>query len=303
MTRSGTGPSSASGCASHSPLLEPDAERAEAPLLQLRSASASDTVSVSGYQRSARSQSRWPPPAADDGDLAAAVQDVEHHGHVARAPPAVRRATRRPSGPPARARAAARARSSSRRTWRRNLRFSARNSRLRRSHAYWPRRRLAIRAADQRQVLDRPDERVPLEELRAPPTAAGRARPGRSRRRAGSRGRDAAAARPSRSVDLEAAEPAHGVEHAGRAAVEQPGRGRRCAAPPRARRPSPPHLARARRRARAGRVPGRAHRRARPTRRTPRSRWKALHDEPPSARSAFRSARPTIRSPPRNGST
>ena len=47
-----------------------------------RSASRSDIVSTSGYQRSARSHSRCFPCAPDDRDDAAAVEDLEHERHA-----------------------------------------------------------------------------------------------------------------------------------------------------------------------------------------------------------------------------
>ena len=83
--------------------------------------------------------------------------------------------------------------------------------------------------------------------------------------------------------------------HAGRRAVEQL---RADGDPPRLLERDEPHrrLARARSCAPAGRAPGRARRRARPTARTPSSRWNALTTSRPSARSDLRSTRPTIRS-------
>ena len=52
-----------------------------------------------------------------------------------------------------------------------------------------------------------------------------------------------------------------------------------------------------------GRARGRTRRRARPSRRTPSSRWKALTTSAPAARSDLRSARPTTRSRQRSGRT
>ena len=72
----------------------------------------------------------------------------------------------------------------------------------------------------ERQRLDRPDVRVPLEELLLDPTAGGRARRRRTGR-VGSRARAAAAARRWRSGRSAGSRAAHRVEDARRRAVEE----------------------------------------------------------------------------------
>ena len=155
--------------------------------------------------------------------------------------------------------------------------------------------------AHERQVLDRVDERVPLEEralLPEQPVELGAV---------------VAGAEPAEEdevlrpldrlddVDLEEAEPADGLEHARRRAVE---RLRAHRDPPRLldadlhlTTSSSPIVRASRSSARSSASS------SAPEARTPSSRWKARDDEPPSFRSDFRSARPTIRSPRRKGRT
>ena len=86
----GTGPSSASGCATSRPRSQPHAERAEAllvvepPRLRERRASRSR-----GYQRSARSQTRCLPCRPTTATWPRACEELEHEAHLALAPPAV----------------------------------------------------------------------------------------------------------------------------------------------------------------------------------------------------------------------
>ena len=93
MTRSPTGASLTSGCACHPSFSSLTPRARNRCAASRRSASRSGTVSVAGYQRSARSQSRWPAPAADDGDLAVDVEGLQHAADVPAAVPAMLVAT------------------------------------------------------------------------------------------------------------------------------------------------------------------------------------------------------------------
>ena len=135
-----------------------------------------------------------PAAPADDRDLAVEVQQLEQLPDVPGAVPAVVAAALAPNGPRARARAAARAARAR----------AARSAGTRRSRAGTPARAAArrsastrrcsrIRAAQHRQRLDRPEERVPLDQRPLDPEqpvelARGRTRRGGSRAR-GARGR------------------------------------------------------------------------------------------------------------------
>ena len=126
-------------------LRDPDAEGAEAQLLELALGLFVGEPSVSGYQRSARSQSRWfdrrptiatSPRPCRISSITATLR-VPHQPSDDQPPTEWSASSRESSGPFA---------SSSFRTCRWNFRFAARNSRLRRSQAYLPRFGLAIRA-------------------------------------------------------------------------------------------------------------------------------------------------------------
>ena len=143
----------------------------------IRSASRSGTVSVSGYQRSARSQSRWPLRRPDDGDDAprcrgsssmSATWRLPHQGCGSRGVAECCASSRESSGPRARAPAGGGACSAA---------FAFRNSLPRRSWACFA-PRAAHPRADERQVLDRPDEGVATRRASSPSRAAGRARRG-----------------------------------------------------------------------------------------------------------------------------
>ena len=196
-----------------------------------RSASASGTVSVSGYQRSARSQSRWPPRRPTIATTPRPCRISSMIATLRAAVPAVRLALQAPSDPRARVRAAGRGARARGAHSGGTPRSSFRNSLPRRSHAYLSRRR-AHACAHERQRLDRPDVRVPLEELALDPEQPlelGR----RRTHRAGSRARAAAAARRSRSgrsAGSRAGGPCRGsCVRSRRAAARAP----RCAAPAR----------------------------------------------------------------------
>ena len=155
--------------------------------------------------------------------------------------------------------------------------------------------------ADEREILDRVDEGVPLEEGALPPEepvelGAVVTGPEPAEEHQVLRRRDR-----GDHVDLEEAESADRREHALCAPVER----LRADCDPagllgadlhRATSSSP--IVRASRRSARSSASSRA-----PDARTPCSRWKALTTSRPSARSDLRSARPTIRSPRRNGST
>ena len=155
--------------------------------------------------------------------------------------------------------------------------------------------------AHERQVLDRIDERVPLEErallpeqpVELDPVVAGPEPAEEDEVLRPLDGLD--------DVDLEKAEPAHGLEHAGRGPVERlrPYR-------------DPPSLLEGHVHlttssspiVRASRSSARSSASSSaPEERTPSSRWNARTTSRPSFRSDFRSARPTIRSPRRKGRT
>ena len=277
-----------------------DAERAEAQLLEL--------ALGLGRPRAPRSRDtsapRGPRAAGSPGgrrrDLAEAMQDLEHHRHVAVAPPAVRRPSGRPSGRPARARAAGRSPRAP--AGRAPAELPVRGQEF--AAAPLPRVLAAVPPRHARRGspagLDRPDERVPLEELPLLPQQPVEL------------GRVEAAAEPAPEneplrrrdrrdrVELQAAEPARRSRARRSRCRRAPGRGRdapRLLAP--AFSAAPP---RARSSARAARAHGRAISSAAEAR-TPLSRWKALTTRAPSRRSDFRSARPTIRSRQRKGST
>ena len=154
---------------------------------------------------------------------------------------------------------------------------------------------------EEREILDRPDVRVPLEELLLVPEQpielgdVVRAEPAPEDellRRRDRRDR----------VDLEEAEPADRVEDGRRRAVEELSADRD---PPRLLRRDEPHRSDPLEPDRATQPIERALEGVveRAERRTPRSRWNALTTSVPSRRSDLRSARPTIRSRQRSGST
>ena len=197
------------GCASSRPRssLTPSARKRFSSKTRL--ASRQGTVSVSGYQRSARSQTRCFPRRPATATSPRDVQHAEHQSHLPLAPPPVRLALRR-----------------------RVIRDLAREQRARAAPARGGRSggseafsfRNAINAQverpvaaahprpQKRQILGRPDERVPFDELSLLPDQPVElfavVRPEPAPEHEVLRRRD----RRDR-VDLEEPEPAHGVEH------------------------------------------------------------------------------------------
>ena len=155
--------------------------------------------------------------------------------------------------------------------------------------------------ANERQVLDRVDERVPLEERALLPQQPVELRAVVARAQPAEEDEVLRALDGLDDVDLEETEPAHGREHVRRGAVEslRPHGDAPCLlGADLHRRTSSSSIERANR----SRARSSASSRA-PDFRTPSSRWKARTTRRPSFRSDLRSARPTIWSPRRNGST
>ena len=280
-------------------LLEAHALRAEAacPRRSL-SPPRHGIVSVSGYQRSARSQSALLAAAADDGDLAAGVQHAEHQPHLPLAPPAVRLASGRLVVLDlAREQRAALLELAQHVAAVRGVLLQVRRSAGGRGGG-----RCAACARGGAAGPRRARGRRSTRRASAPPRAGGRARPGRSGRRAGSRARGAVAARRSRSGR------AAGSRGAGRCRSTSVARSveqlRAHGDAPRlldadltqaaARSTSP--MVRARRCAARSNLSRSCHASC-------GSGVNRLTCRTPSARSAFRSARPTKRSPTSSGRT
>ena len=164
--------------------------------------------------RSARSHSRWVPRRPATAITAAQVQELQHPRQLgARPPPDVSLVA--PGRPGARARARAAGRGA--------RAHGARSSGapIAPSGTPWPSaRRLVVAPAlahprpDQREILDRPDERVPLVELPLLPAAGGRAPPGHIGPSRLHRTRYCGGATAEIGVDLQEAEPAYRVEDA-----------------------------------------------------------------------------------------
>ena len=292
MRAAGTGPSTASGCASQPPALEADAQRPEALLVET-GASPPPTRSARSRGTSAR---RGPRGAASRGGR--------------RRRPRRARSARRASGPSCARPTSGALRGRSGGGRRSRARGAGRAARARagrsggtprspsgtRSRCCCQRALRSIACApQQRQVLDGPEERVPLDELSRSPRADGRARPVvRSAEPAPEHEMLRRSDRRDR-VELQEAEAPHGAEHVGRGAVEQ-----LCA------HCDAPRLLDRRPHARS--TPLESEWCARAARRrvssfasmSPRTRGSGVNRRTrstPSARSAFRSARPTKRSP------
>ena len=155
--------------------------------------------------------------------------------------------------------------------------------------------------ANERQVLERVDERVPLEERALLPQQPVELRAVVARAEAAEEDEVLRALDRLDDVDLEEAEPPDGVQHVRDAAVEElcaDGDAPRFLGADLHRRTSSSPIERASRSSAASRASSSA-----PDARMPFSRWKARTTRRPSFRSDLRSARPTIRSPRRNGST
>ena len=228
VTRSGTGPSVASGCASSRP------RSSRTPMARKRFSS----ISRSAFGHGDRLGLGVPPLGevpdallalpADDRDLAARREALEHEAHLPRAPPAMALAA--VAGRVldlAREEGAALAEL---------LQDVAPEGGVLLEPGDDPQVERAVAAAhprlEERQVLDRVDERVPLDELPLLPEQPVELR-GVERSRACSRGRGAAAARRPRS-DRAGGNRAAGRWRARRARFRRaPARGSRSAAPPR----------------------------------------------------------------------